>query len=222
MAAFRNVMPILIVAIALLAGPSLRAQLAADQVVTRTLKVHSGPGVLTAADLHERFAKAGIVFQADPLSPAATQNVNAMFLNERTGVLMVRTTLADMEKVDALVGGLAMPPIVQLEAKFIEVPFASSAVPLQSHAKGSTNVTIYTERQSRAALQSLVESSGVNVITAPSVTTISGRQARLRTEEARTLQYDTPPRLPKDTRPDADPTPYNNGRLPYPANFTPS
>ena len=208
-------MPILAVAIALSAGPSSHAQLAADQLVTRTFKVHSGPRVLTAADLHERFANAGIVFPADPLLLPDAPNGNAMFLNERVGVLMVRTTVAEMEKVEALVGRLAPPPIVQLEMKFIETKSTSSA-PLPN---GSTNLMIYTEQQSRAALQRLVESAGVNVITAPSVTTISGRQARLRAEAARTLQYDTPPRLPRDTRPDADPTPYNKERLPFPATF---
>ena len=216
MARARKLMPILAVAIALLADPSSHAQLAADQIVTRTFKVHSGPGVLTAADLHQRFAKVGSIFQADPLLPPWAPNGNSMFLNERVGVLMVRTTLADMEKVEALVGGLALPPIVQLEAKFIETPSASSAVPAP---KGWTNVTIYTEQRSRAALPTLVDSAGVIVIAAPSITTISGRQARLQTEESRTLQFDTPPRLPKDTRPDADPTPYNKGRLPYPAAF---
>jgi hypothetical protein len=202
-------------------APWSHGQLLADQFITRTFKLPSNNplGAVTASELHERFANLGIMFPSDPEAAAEGR---AMFLNERTGALTVRTTIAEMDKVEALVtafGTPATPPIVQLEAKFIELRSLSVLAPLRPQPPAFTSVTIYTEQQSRAALKTFDESAGVNVITAPSVTTISGRQARLRIEESRTLQYDTPPRYPRDTRPDADPTPYNKGRLPFPPTF---
>jgi hypothetical protein len=50
---------------------------------------------------------------------------------------------------------------------------------------------------------------------------VTAAEARRRIENAPTSSRQIPPRLPKDTRPDADPTPHNAGRLPFPPTFVP-
>lgn len=66
---------------------------------------------------------------------------------------------------------------------------------------------ILTEPQFRIALRSLETAQGVDILTGPPVTTLSGRRARLSVEESPPPAWQTPPPQPRDTAPDADPTP---------------
>lgn len=48
-----------------------------------------------------------------------------------------------------------------------------------------------------------------------------GREARLRLQQTSPRPFQTPPLLPQDTQPNADPTPLNKGRLPFPPMVAP-
>jgi type II secretory pathway component GspD/PulD (secretin) len=164
--------------------------------------------------------RAGVTLTGETLSPA-TENRKAYFYNARTGSLMVRATAAEMAKIESTLRAVtSAPPQVSLEMQYVES--SRSDIDLNFGKKGTgLGTAILTERQFRVAMQTLKDAEGVDVVTAPAITTISGRQARLRAEQPAPPPYQTPPRLPKDTRPGADPTPRNSGRLPFPPTFVP-
>jgi general secretion pathway protein D len=178
----------------------------------------------------------------------------ALFFNDRTGVLMVRATLRDLDIIENAIHALNIaPPQVSIEAKFAEFSQAddrglgftwflgntlinggkvgfqggsapsANGQPSQANPSGlfpqsgSTPFTgfsrfatdqnlmngfgnnsatiptvgtltgILTEPQFRVAIQAIENRSGVDLLSAPNVTTISGRQARISMEETRTI-----------------------------------
>jgi hypothetical protein len=173
--------------------------------------------------LQARLASAGILFAESPINTRTLPNEKVMFLNERTGELFVRATLADLQEIEKIVAQMQMPlPTVELEARFVEVAVAETPIPFRPMQRGFTNVLVFTEKEFRDAIRRYENSRGVDILTAPKVATMSGRQARLAVEESRPTLYQDPPRLPRDTSPDADPTPRNQRRLPFPPGFMPS
>ena len=213
-------------------------QLASEELVTKTFKLNPDPSLTLNAEngafeffappqerltrteeLRRMFASAGVDLR-DSSSPEGRESKKAFFYNERTGALMVRATIADMDKIDRALRALKTPPPqVSIEMQYVE--FAGSEIDLHMPQATGALSGILTEPQYRVAMQALKNAEGVNVITTPAITTISGRQARLRAEQPAPPPYQTPPRLPKDTRPDADPTARNKERLPFPATFVP-
>lgn len=226
-----------------LAVPPVHAQTddgAPDQLITRNFHLnsdalrysisraavpnHQEPQVLRedlnstmAADLRAIFAAAGVDL-ANALTGLPGRNQKSMFLT-REGLLIVKATPGDLAKIETIVAGFNTPPQVVIATKFIEVPYAVPPPPFVARPADVTNVTILTEKQFREIIQRYEATAGVDVITAPSITTISGRQARVQTEQTTPILYQTPPGLPKDSSPDADPTPHNKGRLPFPPTF---
>jgi hypothetical protein len=217
-------------------------QLASDQLVTRTFKlipvtnqplqaIKTEQGIVTFSpplELQSRkeqleiiFRDAGLDLLADPFSTPAGENKKAYFYNDRTRALMVRATLADMNKIEDAVRALSSPPPqVSIDARLAEIESDQLAAQFKAlSVDGKTR--ILTETQFREAIARLQASQGVDLLTMPSIQTISGRQARMSMERATPPMYQTPPRLPKDTRPDADPTPRNKERLPFPPTFVP-
>lgn len=178
----------------------------------------------------------------------------ALFFNDRTGILMVRATLRDLDIIENAIHALNVsPPQVSIEAKFAEFSQADdrglgftwhlgntlinggrvgaqagtapsvNGVPTQANPGGvfpqsgntpftgfsrfatdqnlmsgfgnnSTTIPtvgtltgILTEPQFRVAIQAIENRGGVDLLSAPNVTTISGRQARISMEEMRTI-----------------------------------
>jgi hypothetical protein len=115
------------------------------------------------------------------------------------------------------------PSLVQIDTRVVEFKEIDRPSPLRPNADIATHVQVLTEKQFQRSLSELEKSKEAEMITVPSVTTMSGRQARVAIEETRKSQmYQDPPALPRDTSPDADPTPRNTGRLPFPPTFDPS
>jgi hypothetical protein len=225
---------------------ALHAQLAKDEFITRTFKLNTGnlrqsfqhstlpeprpkllredSGALLAEDLRDTFAAAGIRLDNDPLSGPGRPTEKAMFLNERTGDLFIRATRADMEKIESILGAFnKTPPEVSIETKFVELPprqalpaMLQRPVPFASPAPAA-NVAVLTERQFRETFHTIETTPNAYLVSVPNFTTLSGRQVRIQKESpGKPNHYQTPPHLPKDTSPDADPTPSNTGRLPFP------
>lgn len=217
-------------------GAANFGQLATEEHVTRTFNLNlptsraPGPsGVLEFSSSAPRpsnkeqmrgFLLGAGVELPETSSAEGRESKKAYFYNERTGVLMVRATVAEMNAIENAIRALSVPPQVLLQMQYVES--SRNDIDLTFAKTGTGPGTgILTERQYRVAMQALKDAEGVNVITTPAITTISGRQARLSVERASTPPYQTPPRLPKDTRPDADPTPRNQRRLPFPPTFVP-
>ena len=218
-------------------------QKADNELITRTFKVDveaftpkykaraTGPredGVSSAVTqvLRRQFAAAGIEFPENPFAVTTLPTEKSMFLNERTGELTVRASREELDRIDNMIALMQKaPPMVQIEARFVEGSAVELPSPLRPVSKPLTNVSVLTEKQFRGVLTMYENSRGVDVVTTPRIVTISGRQARLGAEPSNPSKraiYQDPPKLPRNTSPDADPTPRNLGRLPFPPGFEPA
>jgi hypothetical protein len=213
------------------------AQKTEGELITRTFKVDSatvfdyasrltlGPSEGSTPILQQwlqtRFARAGIEFPESPFA-ATLPTEKAMFLNERTGELFVRATREDLQRIDRMLAAMQKPPLVELEVTFAETSTIEPPVPFRPLPRGLTNVSVYTEKEFRETFRRFENTAGVDILTVPKVITMSGRQARLSVEQSTPVLYQDPPKLPLDTSPDADPTPRNKRRLPFPPAFVPT
>jgi len=169
--------------------------------------------------LQIRFAAAGIDFPESPFA-ATLPTDKAMYLNQRTGELIVRATREDLEQIEKMIAPIQKPPpLVEIEVRFVEVP--EPPIPFRPLPRGFTNTSVYTEKEFHEAIRRYENARGIDMVTGPKVMTISGRQARVGVEQAKPWIYQDPPKLPQDTSPDADPTPRNKRRLPYPPGSMP-
>ncbi len=177
------------------------------------------------------------------------QGIRTMFFNDRTGVLFVRATMEELDLIEQAVQVLNLPPpMVNLEAKFVEIsqednkslgfdwilgnflmgggnvgaqggsapsfsgspsaanpsgifPGAGGAATTASSASdglltgglrnNSTTVGtitgIMTDPQFRLVIKALEQRTGVDVMSAPNVTTLSGRQAQIQSTVQRQI-----------------------------------
>jgi beta-lactamase regulating signal transducer with metallopeptidase domain len=131
--------------------------------------------------------------------------------NERSGTVMVRATLAELELVEQTVQVMNTAPTqVMLEVKLCEVPEEAVgslgtrspggellAPILQPPAPGTESIqgdaalkAILTEAQTRTVLRALETRRGVNILTAPKLTTLSGHQAQIKTVRIQSIVTD--------------------------------
>jgi hypothetical protein len=119
-----------------------------------------------------------------------------IFYNERTGILMVRASEDDLKLIEAALENLAKPPpLVRIEVKFAECSNDQEQELMQSLnwdriANGGfvttprqVHVTILTELEAERFFKELKNKEGVDLLTMPSITTLSGRQARVALED---------------------------------------
>lgn len=119
---------------------------------------------------------------------------NAIFYNEETGLLLVRTTDAQFRLVQQVVESLTVRiPQVVIEGKIFEsrgprtvseiVPFLRAGDSSRVSPANSPGMThILTPAQAATALQALEKESGTDLLSAPRLTTLSGRQAEISIE----------------------------------------
>ncbi|HEY1173096.1 MAG TPA: M56 family metallopeptidase [Verrucomicrobiae bacterium] len=158
-------------------------------------------------DLWREFIRhAGV--KTDTNSTPASQ----VFYNEKTGVLMVRASLRDLEVIQSAIEVLNMiPPQVQIEVRYIEVSdevakkmglnwFTSGALSSTNSLKVAkllnptiptgpnvrleapvlpNFVSVLSPKQTKDLIQKLLSGEGVDILTGPKVTTVSGRQAQI-------------------------------------------
>ncbi len=134
-----------------------------------------------------------------------------LFFNDRLGMLMVRATMQDLDTIEKALQVLNMsPPQVTIEAKLCEVTSGDgTAQTLEDLYRGvltnhwrkarqadSTNASlatatgILTEPEFRTVLRALERRSGVDILTAPKITTLSGRQAQIKVVDVRSVVTD--------------------------------
>lgn len=150
----------------------------------RFLTVTNDMSVVNPA-VREFFEAAGV-----KLEPPKT-----LYFNDRTGMLMVRATLADLEIVQNTIEGMSREPVqIQLEVRFIDADEAAvrsmgfdwmvNPAPELEPAVGSTITGVLTDPQARLALSALATRPGVIVSSLPIVTTLSGRQTQIKLSDA--------------------------------------
>jgi type II secretory pathway component GspD/PulD (secretin) len=129
------------------------------------------------------------------LLTAAGVNVqppNAVFFNHRTGVLMVRATSTELDIVQKALEMLNYrPPQLTIEAKFMELPTEAVRqlgfdLPPPDLAS-NTWTRILTAAQTRAVLHAAGQFAGVDILSAPRITTLSGRQSQIQAVDIRTV-----------------------------------
>jgi beta-lactamase regulating signal transducer with metallopeptidase domain len=129
----------------------------------------------------------------------------ALFYNDRLGMLMVRATRADLDTVEKVIQMLNVsPPQVTIEVKFAEVregeeggkdflktlgfdvrgsqpaPVTTELAPNLTNLQRAEFTGILTPSQYRAVLRALEQRNGVDLLSAPRVTTLSQRQAQIK------------------------------------------
>ncbi|HTD66405.1 MAG TPA: hypothetical protein VK846_07745, partial [Candidatus Limnocylindria bacterium] len=151
---------------------------------------------------HSFWEKAGVALSAPGKS---------VFFNERTGVLMVRATLPDLDVVEKAVQLLnTSPPQVSIRVKVLGVPVdvlhsAASWYVGPGPSSTITNVSvtsILTEDQFHEVMRAMKQIGATDLLNAPEVTTLSGRQAQIKVVDIRYVVTDLNID-PKNKAPDA-------------------
>jgi type II secretory pathway component GspD/PulD (secretin) len=131
-----------------------------------------------------------------------------LFYNDRTGVLTARGNLLDLDAIEtALATRSITPPQVRLQTLVVELSAEALTgnlkevlgMPEDELSVTDTNIaarrgfSILTEPQVRVLIRALEQRQGVDLWTGPTVTTLSGRQARLSIEQPGLYPITDPP-----------------------------
>lgn len=133
----------------------------------------------------------GLSFAGGPSEATPPQNQPAMFYNDRTGILFVRTTEPHLQKLETLLARIneSAPEQIQLETKILHV-FADASGSLHLTSESLSIRTDYPEgigdpfilppADARKLMAVLEAMPRVTQIAAPKITTLSARQASIR------------------------------------------
>jgi len=156
-------------------------------------------------DLRTYLTKVGVRFEGTG---------RQLFYNDRLGMVMVRATLQDLDLIEEALQKLITPlPQVLIESRFLEIsPPAWAALALEwlphSDKTSATKVDnsfglppskpdVFTGQLDLGVLPTFLEAleqrSDISLLTAPKVTTLSGRQAQIKVVEAWPVV--TPPKV---------------------------
>jgi beta-lactamase regulating signal transducer with metallopeptidase domain len=160
----------------------------------------------------------GIISTLHALFKSAGANLSnegkATFFNDRLGVLMVRASAQDLDVVEKAVQMLNMsPPQLTIDVKAMEIdaeaanrtflqfgitnahPASASSIHGASNLPLPTLSGILTEPQFRSVIRAMEKIGGTDLLSAPTVTTMSGRQAQIKVVDIRyvvtRLAYET-------------------------------
>ena len=109
-----------------------------------------------------------------------------IYYRDNIGLLWVRATLEELDLIESLLQVISAKPFqVNIRARFAEVPEGL----LENEQLGVTARTnrigpvtgIMTESQTSVVLKKLDETPGVEILSTPQITTLSGRQAQIQT-----------------------------------------
>jgi len=131
-------------------------------------------------------------------------NGRKLFYNDRTGMLLVRGTLAQLDAIEKVLQELNIsPPQVQIETRIAEYNLDDIPVDLAAHldqilrlgdelqAAKTMKTSVITSRDMKLLVRAL-EQTTVDMTSAPIIVTISGRQARAAIEQAPPVITDPP------------------------------
>lgn len=139
-----------------------------------------------AQSIRQFLADAGV-----DLQPAEGKS---LFYKDRKGILLVRATLDELDRVEQLVLELNRPePQINIKTRFVEIPASQLEVfvpELTTSMKSdlAQNWTgMLTEPQMNQVLLRLKTNKSFSLLSEGEVTTLSGRQAQLQVVEVRTI-----------------------------------
>jgi hypothetical protein len=137
----------------------------------KALQKHESTNLTWA--LREHLATLGLDF--DP--------PKAIYLNERHGTLFVHATQPSLGTVEKFLASVKCPPVlVELRAKFVEVPIAQVSEllgPVSLASNGGMFTVVLAPRQTNQVFNSLAMTRDVEILTPLAVTTLSGRQTQI-------------------------------------------
>jgi type II secretory pathway component GspD/PulD (secretin) len=153
-------------------------------VFLERLRAVSGtfPGTNTQELVRTFFESAGV----------GSQPPNAIFFSDQTGMLMIRAPVEESDLALQLINQLQPAPAqVTIETRFLELPSDAAAklgldLPLVT-ARSNNWTRVLTAEQMSKALTAAEQLNGVDVLTAPKVTTLSGRQTQIQITEIQTI-----------------------------------
>ncbi|HTJ00733.1 MAG TPA: M56 family metallopeptidase [Dongiaceae bacterium] len=127
-------------------------------------------------------AEAGADFQT---------NGRSIYFENSKGILFARGSAQDLDTVEAVLQTLNIqPPQVNFRVRFIEIPEALPAGLLKTFATNGPSESwmgILTASAAKALQEQLEKQSGLDILAAPSVTTLSGRQAHIEVVNVQTI-----------------------------------
>ncbi|HYT60700.1 MAG TPA: M56 family metallopeptidase, partial [Haliangiales bacterium] len=174
-----------------------RSPTEANQLETRTFKVDPYPFLERL--IRDAFQRGNAEIDAqhlvrDYLAAVGVnlQRPNIVFFNPTTGVLMVRASAQELDLAQKAIESLNVaPPLITIEAKFMELRTDTArrlGFDLPPPGEVSNAWTgVLTAAQARAVLQAAEQSSTVQILAAPKVTTLSGRQTQIQAVEIQTI-----------------------------------
>jgi hypothetical protein len=130
----------------------------------------------------------------------------ALFWNDRNGLLAVRATQGELDEIERLLQVVNQAPQqVTIQVKFCEIrrpegqvldlnallgggltnPVLQARQPEATNATQATATCILRDAEFKAVLRRLERREGYNLMTAPSVTTLNGRQTQLKVVDVR-------------------------------------
>ena len=117
---------------------------------------------------------------------------NMLFFNQRTGLLMVRASAPELDLAQKTFETLNPAPAqITIETKFMEMPTDTArklGFDLSPPGEiSNTWVRVLTAAQARAVLHDAGQFAGVDILSAPKVTTLSGRQSQVQAVEIRSI-----------------------------------
>jgi|GEM_PF-5023309 len=132
----------------------------------------------------------GLTFAEGPSEAAPPQNQPAMFYNDRTGILFVRATEPDHQKLATLLARIieSAPQQILLETKILDVSrdasselqLTSDTANIQTGPGGSSASFILRPADARKLMARLDAIPSVTQMAAPNIVTLSARQASIR------------------------------------------
>jgi type II secretory pathway component GspD/PulD (secretin) len=120
------------------------------------------------------------------------------FYNDRTGILIVRANFQELHAIETALATLSIiPQQVMLQARLAEFSDDALTGPLKeiirmplsqvsqagANPTGRISLAVLTEAQTRRVIRALEQRPGVDMTFGPTITTVSGRQARLSLEQ---------------------------------------
>ncbi|MBN9690437.1 MAG: M56 family metallopeptidase [Verrucomicrobia bacterium] len=140
-------------------------------------------------------------------------NQPAVFFNDRTGVLFVRGTLADLDIVEKAIEAFKVaPPEIELEVRFFEVEPDTSleiwAKYFTSDSESPTHAPVLTPTQVKRLMTDLEARSGTLSLGSAKVRTPAGQQAQISVIEKKTDPITGVVGQIRQLRPVLDVTPY--------------
>ena len=185
----------------------------ADELHTRTYKVDPNTflrslerynrGELGSPTGYQELVR--LFFKNAGVDLAAPKSV---FFHDRNGLLLARATLKDLEIIQQAIEVLnSAPAQVTIQARFAELKESDSkalgfnwfagiqylALQTNNLAPSKTNelagaiTGILTENQFRTVMKALEQRGGVDILSAPRVTTLSGRQAQISALDSKSI-----------------------------------